>query len=115
MDYTDICDESQPENANRLSTLVQGSDTYAFGYNGLGDRLSQTVNDMTTNYTLDLNSGLTQVLSDGHYDYLYGVNRIAQKATPYLTEYYLTDALGSAEGPRNEMKGIGRLRAAPGK
>jgi len=81
--------------ANRLSTLTQGSDVYGFEYNGLGDRLSQTVNEMTTNYTLDLNSGLTQVLSDGHYDYLYGVNRIAQKVTPYLTEYYLTDALGS--------------------
>jgi RHS repeat-associated protein len=50
---------------------------------------------MTTNYTLDLNSGLTQVLNDGNYDYLYGVGRIAQKVTPYLTEYYLTDALGS--------------------
>jgi len=80
--------------ANRLSTLTQGSDVYGFEYNGLGDRLSQTVNDMTMNYTLDLNSGLTQVLNDGNYDYLYGVSRIAQ-ATPYLTEYYLPDALGS--------------------
>jgi RHS repeat-associated protein len=84
-----------PKIKSRLSTLIQGSDVYGFEYNGLGDRLSQTVNDMTTNYTLDLNSGLTQVLNDGHYDYLYGVNRIAQKVTPYLTEYYLTDALGS--------------------
>jgi hypothetical protein len=114
MDYTDICDESQPENGNCLIALTQGSDLYGFEYNGLGDRLSQTVNGVTTNYTLDLNSGLTQVLSDGHYDYLYGVTRIAQ-VTPYLTEYYLTDALGSAEGPRNEMKGIGKSRAAPGK
>jgi RHS repeat-associated protein len=38
---------------------------------------------------------LTQVLSDGNYDYLYGMGRIAQKVMPYLTEYYLTDALGS--------------------
>ncbi len=75
-----------PKIKARLSTLTQGSDVYGFEYNGLGDRLSQTVNEMTTNYTLDLNRGLTQVLNDGNYDYLYGVSRIAQ-ATPYLTEY----------------------------
>ena len=30
-----------------------------YGYNGLGDRLRQTVNGVTTEYTLDLAAGLT--------------------------------------------------------
>ena len=49
--------------ANRLITVTQGANAYAFAYNGLGDRLRQTVNDAPTNYTLDLNAGLTQVLA----------------------------------------------------
>ena len=44
-------------------------------------------------YTLDLNTGLTQILSDGTNTYLYGLGRIAQTNTS--TEYYLGDALGS--------------------
>jgi hypothetical protein len=34
-------------------------------YNSMGDRLQQSVDSVTTNYTLDLNTGLTQVLNDG--------------------------------------------------
>ena len=67
-----------------------------FVYSGLGDRLSQTVNGLTTNYTLDLNAGLTQVLSDGTNTYMYGLGRIAQvNTTTLMTDYFLTDALGS--------------------
>jgi hypothetical protein len=65
----------------------------SFGYNGLGDRVSQTVNGVTTNYALDLNAGLTQVLADGTNTYLYGNGRIAQHAL--VTDYFLADALGS--------------------
>ena len=49
---------------------------------------------MTTNYTLDLASGLTQVLSDGTNTYLYGNMRLAQQDAT-TTEYFLIDALGS--------------------
>jgi RHS repeat-associated protein len=76
--------------ANRLISV----DNYAYTYNGLGDRLQQTVNDQTTNYTLDLNAGLTQVLDDGTNTYLYGVDRIAQ-VNGENTDYFLGDALGS--------------------
>ncbi len=58
-------------------------------YGGLGDRHQQN----GVNYTLDLNAGLTQVLSDGTNTYLYGNGRIAQ--TDSTTEYFLGDALGS--------------------
>ena len=56
---------------------------------GLGDRHQQN----GVNYTLDLNTGLTQVLGDGTNTYLYGNGRIAQAGS--TTEYFLGDALGS--------------------
>ena len=71
---------------------VNGTTTYS--YNGLGDRLSQTVNGIPTNYTLDLNTGLTQVLDDGTNSYTYGQGRISQQSGNTV-EYFLSDALGS--------------------
>ncbi len=84
------------DSANRL-TAISGGQTATFAYNGLGDRLSQN----GVNYTLDLNSGLTQVLSDGTNQYLYGVGRIAQVNTG--TDYFMTDALGSVRQLTNEQ------------
>jgi RHS repeat-associated protein len=52
------------------------------------------VDDLTTNYTLDLNNRFTQVLADGTNTYLYGTARIAQYDAGGA-EYFLTDALGS--------------------
>lgn len=65
----------------------------SYGYSGTGDRLRQMVNGVTTGYTLDLNTGLTQVLEDGTETYLYGNGRIAQYAPE--AQYFLGDALGS--------------------
>jgi len=68
---------------------------YTFGYNGLGDRLQQAVNEAeVTNYTLDLAAGLTQVLADGTNVYLYGAGRIGEEGPAGWT-YHLPDALGS--------------------
>lgn len=63
--------------ANRLITMTLAGETgtYALAYNGLGDRVRQTINGTSTNYALDLNAGLTQVLSDGSNAYLYGLAR----------------------------------------
>jgi hypothetical protein len=55
-----------------LKQVTQGANTYTFAYNGVGDRLSQTVGVTTTRYVLDPAGGLTQVLSDGANTYLYG-------------------------------------------
>jgi hypothetical protein len=66
----------------------------SFGYNGLGDRLQQTVNATPTTYTLDLNVGLPQVLADGTNTYLYGLGRIGEQQ-PGGFAYHLPDALGS--------------------
>lgn len=94
------------DTANRLASATDANVTTTYAYNGKGDRLQQTVNGVTTNYTLDLNAGLTQVLADGpdaqHPSniYTYGRGRIAQtlvtpgNLTPD-TSYFLGDALGS--------------------
>lgn len=74
--------------------MVQGADTYSFGYNGLGDRLQQTVNGTPTSYTLDLNAILTQVLDDGTNAYLYGIGRIGEEHLNGWA-YQVADALGS--------------------
>jgi RHS repeat-associated protein len=82
------------DHANRLTSLTVGGTTYTYAYNGLGDRVSQTVGGVTTHYTLDLNAGLTQVLSDGTNTYLYGYERIGQYSSTGAG-YFLGDALGS--------------------
>jgi len=63
------------------------------------------VNGDTTSYTLDLNTGLTQVLADGTNAYLYGLGRIGE-LQPDGWMYYLPDALGSVRqlsGPDAEL------------
>jgi len=89
------------DSANRL-TDFNGTTSYAYRCNGKSigqfgcesDRVSQTVDGVTTNYVLDQAAPLTQVLSDGTNTYIYGNDRIAQSngATP---EYFLTDGSGS--------------------
>ena len=82
------------DSANRLTSFTSPTDSATYSYNGLGDRLQQTMNEVPTNYTLDLNAGLTQVLSDGTTTYAYGFGRISQQSGT-TSEYFLSDALGS--------------------
>ncbi len=91
--------------ANRLIALSNQQSAFSFGYNGLGDRLQQIASGQTTNYTLDLNAGLTQVLDDGTDTYLYGMDRIAQ-VDGVNTDYYLGDALGSVRQMADDNAGI---------
>jgi YD repeat-containing protein len=60
------------DGANRLTGVTDGVSAVSYAYNGLGDRLQTSAAGQTTPYTLDLVSGLTQVLDDGGYTYLYG-------------------------------------------
>ncbi len=71
---------------------------------GLGDRLQETIGEQTTNFTMDLNADLTQALSDGTNNYIYGHGRIAQVNSG--TEYFLGDALGSARQLANSSGAI---------
>jgi RHS repeat-associated protein len=81
------------DSANRL-IAVNGQQSVGYAYNGLGDRLQETANGQTTTFTMDLNAGLTQALSDGTNTYLYGNGLIAQMQGS-VAEYFLGDALGS--------------------
>ena len=90
--------------ANRLSQVAQGGDTYSFVYNGMGDRVQQTMGGVVTNYTLDLHAGLTQVLADGTNAYLYGLGRIGQQSADWA--YHLPDALGSVRQLADEVSGV---------
>jgi RHS repeat-associated protein len=95
------------DSANRLISLTNGADEYTFTYNGFGDRLQQTINSNTTNYTLDLASGLTQVLYDGDNFYTYGIGRISQLELYGNTpEYFITDALGSVRQLTHESSSV---------
>ena len=80
--------------ANRLSSVSGPQSVSTFAYNGLGDRLQQTVDGVPTNYTLDINVGLTQILADGMNAYLYGVGRIGEQQSGGWV-YHHGDALGS--------------------
>jgi RHS repeat-associated protein len=82
------------DSANRLVTVSDGQMTTEYGYNGLGERLKQTVDSQATEFVLDLNGGLSQVLSDGSTTYTYGLGRISQVGVSDV-EYFLGDALGS--------------------
>ncbi len=81
------------DQANRLKEKTRGATVYTFAYNGVGDRLSQTVGVTTTHYVLDPAAGLTQVLADGTNTYLYGNDRLAQYQT--AMQYFGADGLGS--------------------
>lgn len=79
----------------RIVYRCNGLSSGAWGVTGCeSDRVSQTVNGVTTNYVLDQATGLTQVLLDGTNTYLYGNGRIGQ-LTASDSAYFLTDALGS--------------------
>lgn len=80
--------------ANRLTAVVMGTDSFTYAYNGLGDRIQQTINSAPQKYTLDLIGGLTQVLFDEMDAYLYGVGRIGQEQHGEW-QYYIGDALDS--------------------
>src|SRR3990170_9148554 len=94
----------------RLTSATWGTLAYGFTYNGLGDRLRQTVAGTPTTYSLDLVGGLTQVLSDGTNAYLYGNARIGQEQ-PGGWRYQLGDALGSVRQLVDASAGVTLSRA----
>jgi len=98
------------DTADRLITTTQGTNTYTFKYNGLGDRLRQAANGVVTTYTLDLNAGLTQVLADGSNTYLYGMMRIGEQQAGGFA-YHLPDALGSVRQLANASGSVTLARS----
>lgn len=98
------------DHTSRLVGVSRARLSINYGYNGLGDRLEQTVNNITTEYALDLASGLTQVLDDETNAYLYGVGRIAEEQ-PDGRQYYLGDALGSVRQLTDEVGDLSLVKS----
>jgi len=99
------------DSTNRLKTLNIGQPSAtSYQYNGLGDRIQETVNGSTTTFAMDLNTGLTQALSDGTNNYIYGLDRIAQTRGG-VTEYFIGDALGSVRQLTNQSGAVTYARA----
>jgi len=96
--------------ANRLKYVIQGEAeplAYTFTYDGLGNRVGQTVPDGTSyNYALDLAAALTQLLDDGTNTYLYGRARIGEEQ-PEGWQYHLGDALGSVRELTDSTGAVG--------
>ncbi|MEW5873380.1 MAG: hypothetical protein AB1894_29235 [Chloroflexota bacterium] len=94
--------------ANRLAAMSWQTNLMEFEYNGLGDLVRQTTNGVSKTFVLDSAAGLTQVLADNNYAYLYGLGRIAQQGAS-STGYFLGDALGSVrqwvDGGHSATKG----------
>jgi hypothetical protein len=64
--------------ANQLTGFDGQSIHASFAYDGLGDRLQQTIGGVPTNYPVDINNALPQVLQGGTDSYIYGVGNLSQ-------------------------------------
>ncbi|MBN2258683.1 MAG: RHS repeat protein, partial [Anaerolineaceae bacterium] len=80
--------------AGRLAGITSAYGNYQFGYDGLGNRYTQTAGGETVVYSLDLAAGLTTVLREGTTTYLYGLGLIGQETGGAL-DIALADRLGS--------------------
>jgi RHS repeat-associated protein len=85
--------------ANRLTSVATGGQTLGtYTYDGAGDRIAKTTAAGSTAYTLDLASGLPQVLSEttgastSAYAYAGGPLELDVSGSTY---WYLADSLGS--------------------
>jgi RHS repeat-associated protein len=98
------------DRANRLVEVRGEGVSATYAYNGLGERMQQTVNVQSTDFIVDQAGGLTQVLADGADSYLYGLRRIAEQDAEGW-QYYVGDALGSV---RQLVDESGEVRLAKG-
>jgi RHS repeat-associated protein len=82
----------------RLTQVTIWGDTTIYAYNGDGDRISQTVNGVTTTYVIDTATPLTMVLAEttngNTIRYWHGLDVIGQ-SDGITTEYFGYDGLGS--------------------
>ncbi len=95
----EIYEQYTHDGAGRLTQVNNAAGITTYEYNGDGDRISQTVNGVRTDYILDVSGPLTNVLAEttttgGTTAYLYGLSLLAQQRNG-ATEYPLADGLGS--------------------
>jgi RHS repeat-associated protein len=96
--------------SGRLASITSELGNYTFGYDGLGNRYTQTAGGDTAVYTLDLAAGLTTVLREGSTTYLYGLGLIGQEISGEI-EYALDDRLGSIRQLVTENQQVSLLKS----
>jgi RHS repeat-associated protein len=86
---------------NRLTQMAFDNGTNTFQYSGLGSRMSATRSGAVTRYVLDVNSPLTQVLSETDSNgiaiayYVYGLGLVSKIDSGGNAQYYHFDSRGS--------------------
>lgn len=90
------------DSLNRLTQVVKGPQTSQYVYNGLGQRVGRLDNSVQTNYLIDPNGILPQVLAETDASnnliafYVYDGAGLVAKVTPQNQYYfYHYDGLGS--------------------
>jgi len=87
--------------ANRLTSASRGTSSIDYSYDGDGNQVSQTADGETTSLLWDPNFAAPQLASltdaTGTRSYVYGNQRVSTTTTAG-TEFYATDAIGSAVG-----------------
>ncbi len=99
------------DRANRLKSL--GTTTYS--YDGLGNRVQQTVSNTVTNYLLNLQPGLTKVLAattgTNTDHYIHSVRGIHAQSDGTHWQYITQDGLGSVRGLINATLGVDAVQS----
>jgi hypothetical protein len=84
------------DTANRLIETATGNSQLTPHYNGVGDRVGQTVGATTTTFALDVGIGLPEVIqTSGGHTYLHLPGVIMTENASGETRYLLSDGLGS--------------------
>jgi len=97
------------DQANRLTSLAQGTSAATYTYNGDGLRMSKTVNGTSEAFAWDLASGLPLAIADGSTQYVYGPGGLPlEQANGSAVLYYHHDQLGST---RELTDGNGLIQA----
>jgi RHS repeat-associated protein len=89
---------------NRLISVVSGTQTITFTYNGDGVRVGKSVNGLNTAYVQDIGQGIPYVLAESgsvNTNYVYGRDLIAIIDFSGTPAYYHYDAVGSARDLSN--------------
>jgi RHS repeat-associated protein len=84
------------DQANRLTSRQQGSNSARYGYNGDGLRMSKTVNGTAETFQWDLTRSLPLLIGDGSTQYIYGpVGLPVEQINGSSVLYFHHDQLGS--------------------
>ena len=85
---------------NLLTRIQTPTDTIRYTYNGLGHRVSKTLNGVLTQFIIDANRPIFETVQERSTtgitaSYTYGLDRLLRKPATGSAEFYLHDRIGS--------------------